>query len=102
MCGVDMSRSIPLTMVYILTKLLFMLRTLLNQCIQKSTQTIEGIWMQAKQQVLLPIHGLFPSYLPAFQWRNSHKVHVFGQSLGLLSDNYNILVFCVLVCRLAA
>lgn len=57
------------------------------------TETIEGLWMQAKRKLRYQSgtsRGLFPSYLSAFQWRNSHKLHVFGQYLGLLSDNYNI------------
>jgi hypothetical protein len=57
------------------------------------TETIEGLWMQVKRKLRYQSgtsHGLFPSYLSAFQWRNSHKLHVFGQYLGLLSDNYNI------------
>jgi len=35
-------------------------------------------------------NGLFLSYLSAFQCRFSHKEHVFGQFINLLSDNYNI------------
>src|SRR6218665_1118496 len=57
------------------------------------TETIEGIWMQAKRKLRyqsVTTHGLFPNYLSTFQWRNSHKLHIFGQFLGLLSDNYNI------------
>ena len=58
-----------------------------------NTQTIEGLWMQAKRKLRYQSgtsHGLFTSYLSAFQWRYSHKVHVFGQYLRLLSENYNI------------
>lgn len=57
------------------------------------TETIEGLWMQVKRKLRYQSgtsRGLFPSYLSAFQWRYSHKVHVFGQYLRLLSDNYNI------------
>lgn len=57
------------------------------------TETIEGLWMQVKRKLRYQSGTsrlLFPSYLYAFQWRNNHKMHVFGQFLGLLSDNYNI------------
>jgi len=58
-----------------------------------NTQAIEGLWMQAKRKLRYQSgtsHALFPSYLSAFQWRFSHKSHVFGQYLKLLSDNYDI------------
>lgn len=57
------------------------------------TETIEGLWMQAKRKLRYQggtSRGLFASYLAAFQWRNSHKEHVFGSYLQLLSENYDI------------
>jgi len=57
------------------------------------TQTIEGLWMQAKRKLRYQSgtsNSLFRSYLSAFQWRFSHKEHVFGQFINLLSENYNI------------
>jgi len=54
---------------------------------------IEGLWMQAKLKLRYQSgtsNGLYRSYLSAFQWRFSHKEHVFGQFINLLSDNYNI------------
>src|SRR6218665_2622778 len=54
---------------------------------------IEGLWMEAKCKLCYQSgtsNGLFRSYLSAFQWRFSHKEHVFGQFINLLSDNYNI------------
>ena len=56
-------------------------------------QTIEGLWMHAKRKLRYQSgtsRNLFPSYLAEFQWRHSHKEHVFGQYLTLLSDNYAI------------
>src|SRR6218665_3103909 len=44
------------------------------------TQTIEGLWMQANRKLHYQSgtsNGLFRSYLSAFQWRFSHKEHVF-------------------------
>src|SRR6218665_2174993 len=61
--------------------------------IQVHTQTIEGLWMQAKRKLRYQSgtsNRLFRSYLSAFPWRFSHKEHVFGQLINLLSDNYNI------------
>lgn len=58
-----------------------------------NTQTIEGLWMHAKRKLrnqLGSSRNLFPRYLAEFQWRHSHKTHVYGQYLKLLSDNYAI------------
>jgi transposase-like protein len=58
-----------------------------------NTQAIEGLWMQAKRKLRYQSgtsRVLFPSYLSAFQWHFSHKLHAFGQYLKLLSDNYHI------------
>lgn len=85
-----MYRPIILTMAPILTKLLCVLIICFTRCMKKSTQTIEGMWMQAKRKLSYQSetsHGLFPNDLSAFQWRKSHKFHVFGQYLGLFSDN---------------
>ena len=57
------------------------------------TQTIEGLWMHAKRKLRNQSgtsRKLFPRYLAEFQWRHSHKAHVYGQYLKLLSDNYAI------------
>jgi len=57
------------------------------------TQNIEGLWMHAKRKLRYQrgiSRSLFASYLAAFQWRFSHKSHVFGQFLQLLSDNYTL------------
>jgi transposase-like protein len=57
------------------------------------TETIEGLWMHAKKKLRYQhgtSRGLFDSYLSEFQWRFSHKNHVFGQFLCTLSENYNI------------
>ena len=57
------------------------------------TQTIEGLWMHAKRKLRYQSgtsRQLFPSYLAEFQWRHSHRTHVFGQYLTMLSDNYAI------------
>jgi len=57
------------------------------------TQTIEGMWMQAKRKLRYQggtNRGLLPSYLAEFQWRFCHKLHPFGQYLSLLCDNYRI------------
>jgi len=59
------------------------------------SQTIEGMWMQAKRKLRCQSgtsRDLFPSYLAEFQWCYSHKTDVFGQYLCLLSDNYGILL----------
>ena len=56
-------------------------------------QTIKEMWMQAKRKLRYQSgtsHNLFPSYLAEFQWWPSHKEHVFGQYLTLLSDNYAV------------
>ena len=42
------------------------------------TETIEGLWMLAKQKLRYQSGGLFASYLSAFQWCNCHKRNVFG------------------------
>jgi hypothetical protein len=57
------------------------------------TQTIEGLWMQTKRLLRYQggtSRGLLPSYLAAFQWRNSHRELLFGQYMQLLSENFNI------------
>lgn len=45
-----------------------------------NTQAAEGLWMQAKRKLRYQSgtsRALFPSYLDAFQWRFSHKIHPF-------------------------
>jgi hypothetical protein len=57
------------------------------------TQTIEGLWMQVKRKQRYQggtSHGKFHTYLAEFQWRFSHKQHVFGHYLQLLCENFNI------------
>lgn len=57
------------------------------------TQNIEGLWMQAKRKLRFQAgtsRALFPSYLAEFQWRFSHKAHVYGQYLKLISENYAV------------
>lgn len=57
------------------------------------TQTIEGLWMHAKRKLRYQCgtsRNLFPRYLSEFQWRHSHKHHVYGQYLKLISENYLI------------
>jgi len=56
-------------------------------------KTIEGLWMHAKRKLRYQCctsRNLFPSCLAEFQWRHSHKTHVIGQYLTLLSENYAI------------
>jgi len=45
-----------------------------------NTQAAEGLWLQAKRKLRYQSgtsRALFPSYLDAFQWRFSHKIHPF-------------------------
>ena len=62
-------------------------------------QAAEGLLMQAKHKLRYQSgtnRALFPSYLDAFQWHFSHKIHLIGQHLKLLSDNYHILTVLVI------
>ena len=64
-----------------------------------NTQADEGLWLQAKRKLRYQSgtsRALFPSYLDAFQWHFSHKIHPFGQHLKLLSDNYHSLTVLII------
>jgi len=58
-----------------------------------NTQVVEGLSIQSKRKLRYQSGtscALFSTYLAAFQWRYSHKTHVVGKFLKLLSDNYQI------------
>ena len=57
------------------------------------------LWMQANRKLRYQSgtnRALFPSYLDAFQWHFSHKIHPFGKHLKLLSDNYHSLTVLII------
>jgi len=72
------------------------------------TQAIEGLWMQSNCKLRYQSgtsRALFSTYLAAFQWHYSHKTHVFGKFLKLLSDSYHIRIdqaqYCTSVSRVS-